>query len=226
MIGGVRRWLLWVALAMLAAPLPAWAEVRLTFWSRDTSNYFPHAFVTLKGTLDATGEPVDISYGFTLDNISPVALFSAVPAHVDITHKRYIAASDAQFQVTITDDQVRAIRAQAAEWDAPKSRWKLNSRNCVHFVAEVARRAGLMVEEPRRLMKKPKSFTRSLIPLNPGRVTVIDLKGSEWWAKAPAEEVFGVPADNKASVLERRMSRAARKAMDAQQADPAPSPQP
>lgn len=186
---------------------PARADVRLTFWSRDTSNYFPHAFITLKGTLDSTGERVDTSYGFTLDSLSPKALFASVPGHIDITNRKYILSSDAQFQVRISDAQYAAIRAQVAQWGAPGSKWNLQRRNCVHFVAEVARRAGLVVVERKALMKKPKSFTQSLISLNPGRVKVINLQGKDYWAKHPTEEIWGVPADNKASVLERRVAR-------------------
>lgn len=203
----VRRAGLAVALALGLVSGAAQADVRLTFWSRDTSDYFPHAFVTMKGTLDATGQVVDTSYGFTLDDISPAALFGPVPAHVDVTHRKYILASDAQFQVRISDAQYAAIMRQVAEWGAPGFKWSLNKRNCVHFAAEVARRAGLVVVEDRKLMKKPKSFTRSLIPLNPGRVTVIGMKGADWFAKAPQESIDGVPADKKASVLERRMGR-------------------
>ncbi len=208
MIGtGLRRLCTALLLALTLVTTPALADVRMTFWSRDTSNYFPHAFITLKGTLDATGEAVDTSYGFTLNDIGPAALFKSVGAHIDITNKKYIRDSDAQFQVRITDAQYAAILAQVAEWGAPGFKWNLNKRNCVHFAAEAARRAGLVVVEDKRLMKKPKSFTRSLIALNPGRVTVIDMGGEAYWAKFPDEEIFGVPADNKASVLERRMSR-------------------
>lgn len=206
----IRRLAAAVALLFTCIASTAQADVRMTFWSRDTSNYFPHAFITLKGTLDATGEAVDTSYGFTLDSIGPAALFGSVAAHIDVTNKKYILGSDAQFQVRITDAQYAAIRAQAEEWGAANSKWNLNRRNCVHFVAEAARRAGLVVVEDKRLMKKPKSFTRSLIPLNPGRVTVINLEGKDYFAKFPDEEINGVPATNKDSVLERRMQRRAK----------------
>ncbi|MFD1787995.1 hypothetical protein ACFSC3_10450 [Sphingomonas floccifaciens] len=203
----VRLWLTALLFSLVIQTVPAAAEVRMTFWSRDTSNYFPHAFFTLKGTLDATGQPIDESYGFTLNDLNPIALFTAVPAHVDHTNKKYIRGSDAQFRIAITDAQYAAIKAQVAEWGAPGSKWSLNKRNCVFFVAEAARRAGLIVVEDKRLMKKPKSFTRSLIALNPGRVTVLDTDAAGYWAKYPKDENFAVPADNKASVLERRMSK-------------------
>lgn len=194
-----------LALASMLIGPDADAKVRMTFWSRDTGRYFPHAFVTLKGTLDATGEPVDTSYGFTLNSLSPMALFTSVGAHIDVTSKRYMRLSDAHFFVEISDDQYRAIEAQAAEWGAKGSRWSLNKRNCVHFVAEAARRAGLTVVEDRKLMKKPKSFTLSLIPLNPGRVTVIGLTATEYWAQQPDQENFGVPEETGGSVLEREV---------------------
>ena len=196
-----------IGLALLGAP--ASAEVRVTFWSRDSGSYFPHAFITLKGTVDSTGEVVDTSFGYTVDDLSPLALFASVPSHIDITNKSYMRDSDAHFQVRVTDEQYAAIRAQVAEWGARGSKWNLNRRNCVHFAAEAARRAGLVVVEDKHLMKKPKSFTRSLIALNPDRVTVIDMSGRDYWAKYPQDESFGVPADNRASVLERRISRRA-----------------
>lgn len=205
--------------------MPAAAEVRMTFWSRNTSNYFPHAFFSLKGTLDSTGQVVDESYGFTLNDMTPIALFASVKAHVDYTTKKYMRGSDAQFRITISDAQYAAIKAQVAEWDAPGSKWNLNKRNCVFFVAEAARRAGLVVVEDKKLMKKPRSFTRSLIPLNVGRVTDIGLQGADYWAKYPEDENMAVPADNKASVLERRM-RTRPKVEDTEAAAPAPVPHP
>lgn len=205
--------------------MPAAAEVRMTFWSRNTSNYFPHAFFSLKGTLDSTGQVVDESYGFTLNDMTPIALFASVKAHVDYTTKKYMRGSDAQFRITISDAQYAAIKAQVAEWDAPGSKWNLNKRNCVFFVAEAARRAGLVVVEDKKLMKKPRSFTRSLIPLNVGRVTDIGLQGTDYWAKYPEDENMAVPADNKASVLERRM-RTRPKVEDTEAAAPASVPHP
>lgn len=196
--------LLALAAALLAVS-PARAEVVLGFWSRDFGSYFPHAFITVKGTVDSTGEVVDTSWGFTLNSLSPKALFAPVKAHIDITAKNYMRASDVHFTVRLTDAQYLAIKQQAAEWGEPGSRWSLGKRNCVHFVAEAARRAGLTVVEDKKLMKKPKSFTRSLIPLNQGRVTLVELKGAEWFAREPGAEVFGVPEKVNGSVLQREV---------------------
>jgi hypothetical protein len=45
--------------------------------------------------------------------------------------------------------------------------YNLNRRNCVHFVAELARTAGLRVENAERLMKRPRSFLLHVRSLNP-----------------------------------------------------------
>jgi len=201
----LRRGLAGLLLMLALVAGEARAEVRMTFWSHDTSTYFPHAFFTLKGTVDSTGEVVDTSYGFTLNSMNPAALFASVKGHIDVTAKTYIRVSDAQFTLTINDAQYAAVKALVAEWGAPTSRWNLQRRNCVHFVAEAARRAGLTVIEDKKLMKKPRSFTRSLIPLNAARVTEINLDGKAYWAAHPEAEVFGVPDKIGGSVLGRRV---------------------
>lgn len=202
---GLRRSLAGLVLVLAIVSGEARADVRMIFWSHDTTTYFPHAFVTLKGVADSSGEVVDTSYGFTVNSTTPMALFASVKAHVDITPKSYIRASEAQFSVRLTDAQYESVKAMIAEWNGPKSRWNLNNRNCVHFVAEAARRAGLVVVEDKKLMKKPRSFTQSLIPLNLGRVTVINMNGRAYWAAHPEDEVFGVPEKIGDSVLGRKI---------------------
>jgi len=205
MITGVRSSIIGLLLAFVFVAVEARAEVRMTFWSHDTSTYFPHAFITLKGTVDSTGEVVDTSYGFTLNSTSPLAIFESVKAHIDITAKNYIRMSDAQFSTLISDEQYAAVKALVMEWGAPGSRWNLEHRNCVHFVAEAARRAGLTVIEDKKLMKKPRSFTLSLIPLNRNRITVIEMNGREYWSAHPEEEVFDIPDKIGGSVLGRKI---------------------
>jgi hypothetical protein len=43
----------------------------------------------------------------------------------------------------------------------------MNRANCVHFVADLARAAGLRVEEVPRLMKRPRSFLLHVREQNP-----------------------------------------------------------
>ena len=47
-----------MALALtFGCALPAQAAVTITFWSHELGNSFPHAFFSLRGTVDATGQP-------------------------------------------------------------------------------------------------------------------------------------------------------------------------
>lgn len=207
-------------LLLLVVAWPAQAAVTLTFWTRELGNYFPHAFVTLKGTTDA-GEPVDTSYGFTARSIGPSMLFGSVKGRIDITNKSYMRRSNALFSVVLTDEQYRAVRRLRDEWDAETgdATYNMNRRNCVHFVGEVARRAGLVVEEPRKLMKRPTSFTRSLAELNPARAQVIEQGAKEYWAVRPEMEIFGVPATGDDPVLDRTVPQTGK--LRAQELEPA-----
>ena len=159
-------------LAALLATLgatPAAAAVEIAFYSRELGgNNFPHAFVSLRGTVDATGERVDTSYGFTARAISPAILFGSVSGEVLVEGPRQIARSDRQFTVTLSDAQYRAVLGVVATWRSrPQPSYNLNRRNCVHFVGELAQAAGLRVEFVRDLMKKPRSFLQHVRSLNP-----------------------------------------------------------
>lgn len=173
-------------LLFLAAIVPAQARVTVTFWSQEFGHNFPHAFFTLYGTTEADGTPVDVSYGFTAKTISPAILMGEVPGRIDLTTDRYIARSNAHFSLTISDAQYAALEALAVEWSAQGDpTYSLNRRNCVHFVAEAMRRAGLTVEEPKKLMKKPRSFTQSIATLNASSVVRIEKPAAEYLASLP-----------------------------------------
>ena len=147
----------------------ALAAVEIAFYSRELGgNNFPHAFVSLKGTVDATGEAVDTSYGFTAKAVTPAILLGSVAGEVVVEGERQIARSDRQFAFTLTDEQYRAVMAVVEEWrNRRQPSYNLNRRNCVHFVGELARAAGLRVEEERRLMRRPRSFLQHVRSLNP-----------------------------------------------------------
>lgn len=179
-----------------ASVAPASARVTITFWSQEFGQNFPHAFFTLYGTLDATGEPVDSSFGFTPKAITPAILFGNVPGRIDYTTDKYIAKSNAHFSTEISDAQYGAILSLVEEWgEKGDHHYSLNRRNCVHFVAEAMRRAGLKVEEPARLMKKPRSFTQSIAVLNTGTVAVIEQPAAAYLATlAPLPTAPSAPA--------------------------------
>ena len=152
-----------LVLVLSIAPDAARAAVELAFYSRDQGVDFPHAFVTLKGTVDATGEAVDVNFGFSPKHISPAVLMGSVGGKVVSVEADYIALSNRHFAVMLSDDQYRAVMAQVDAWRTrPQPNYNLNRRNCVIFVAEIAGAAGIDGSPEPTLMKKPKTFLNLL----------------------------------------------------------------
>lgn len=182
----MRRLLATVSALLLACvPLSAHAAVTITFWSHELGNSFPHAFFTLRGVPDAGGAPVDGDWGFTPVKIGPAILFGPVRGAVEQAKPAYLRGSDAQFALVLTDAQYAAIRALIVEWsDAGDPTYRLETRNCVHFVQEAARRAGLPNVDFPKLMKKPRSYLRAVAAANPG-VTIIGRHGKEYLPTLP-----------------------------------------
>ena len=162
--------LILLSLLLLCAGLttPARAEVVVSFYSHDFGDRFPHAFIVMKGKLDATGEEIDTNYGFTATSVSPAILFGSVKCEVQTSKPDYIAKSDRQFDVTVDDATYARLLAKVAEWrDREQPSYSLNKYNCVHFVMELAEVAGLKVDRKSKLFKKPKSFLMEMRGLNP-----------------------------------------------------------
>lgn len=156
-------------LLLLAVHGPAWAAVEIAFYSRELGgNNFPHAFITLHGTLDATGETVDTSYGFTAHSVTPAILFGSVRGEVVVEGERQVERSDRQFALTLSDERYALVMAVVERWRTlPQPSYNLNRANCIHFVADIARTLGLAVDMDRRLMKRPRSFLQRVRALNP-----------------------------------------------------------
>ena len=156
----IARRLFLALLLLVGLQLPAHALVEIAFYSRELGgNNFPHAFVVLTGTVESTGETVNQRLGFTARAISPAILWGSVSGEVIEEPERQIARSDRQFALTLTDEQYRAVQAVIERWrNAPQPSYNLNRANCVHFVGELARAAGLRVEVEQRLMQRPRSF--------------------------------------------------------------------
>lgn len=93
--------LLLAAAALL--PARAAAAVDLFFYSKEFGGGFPHAFVLLDGTLDATGEKIHVNYGFTATHISPSILVGSVRGEIMSAEADYVGRSDAHFAVTLSD---------------------------------------------------------------------------------------------------------------------------
>jgi hypothetical protein len=164
-----RRLTLAVALFLAALASPAFAAVEIGFYSRELGgNNFPHAFIVLKGSIDATGERIDTSLGFTAHSVTPALLFGSVQGEIVVEGEREIARSDRQFALTLTDAQYRTVMDVVEAWRSrAQPSYNLNRANCVHFVAAVAQALGLHVEHAERLMKKPRSFLQLVRSQNP-----------------------------------------------------------
>jgi hypothetical protein len=144
--------------ALLSVPA-AQAAVEIRFHSKDFGTTFPHAFIVLRGTLDATGEAVDANYGFTPRRvIGPSALFGAVEGTVDSEGPGYVAASNRHFTLVLSDSEYRSVMALVERWRGlPQPSFRLTRRNCVMFVAEVAALLGLTADT-RGLVRRPRAF--------------------------------------------------------------------
>jgi hypothetical protein len=165
---GLRLILLSLLLFCAGLTNPARAEVVVSFYSHDFGDRFPHAFIVMKGKLEATGEVVDANYGFTATSVSPAILLGSVKGEVQTSKPDYIAKSNRQFGVTVDDATYARILAKVAEWrDRKQPSYSLNKRNCVHFVMELAEVVGLKVNRKSKLFKKPKSFLIEVKDLNP-----------------------------------------------------------
>ena len=156
-----------LALLLLVAGWPAAAAVTITFYSHDFGSSFPHAFVLLEGAPDGGGSAVGGNYGFTAKRVTPAILMGSVEGDIESASPAYVANSQPHWRMTLTDGQYATVLAVIAKWNAiPGKSYNLNRRNCVHFVADMARTLGMAVVEPKELMLKPRSFLDDLYRRN------------------------------------------------------------
>jgi hypothetical protein len=180
-------------LLLAASPAAAWASVTITFYSHEFGSSFPHAFVTLAGVDDRTGAKIDANYGFTATHISPAILFGPVKGEIfsrdSVADAQYLKASDPHFRLQLTDEEFDTVKATVAKWAALRQpSYDLNRRNCVHFVADVAATLGMAVEQPKALMKKPRSYLEFLTGANRAWLSS---RSAEILRAAPAAQASG-----------------------------------
>ena len=166
------------------AAVPAQAAVTITFWSHELGNSFPHAFFTLRGIPDAGGAPVDTNVGFTAKSVSPALLMGPVAGKLDIAKPGYVAGSDAQFSVIMSDAQYEAVLRLVDGWSEgkPDSVYRLSDHNCMTFVKEAARIVGLTGLDQPKLMKKPRSYLKAVQAENVSRVRLLGHHGKAYLA--------------------------------------------
>lgn len=158
-------------LATLAFAPAAQAKVTVIFHSFNGSLFFgryPHTFVVFDGTLDKTGERVFENFGFSAKVAGPSVLAGPVEHMIVVEEKKYIDSTNRHFSVVVDDATYRRMKAEVTLWrDAPGKFYDLDTRNCIHFVGRMAELAGLSVEYPEHLLRKPKAWLNLVTGLNP-----------------------------------------------------------
>ena len=159
-----------VVLALLWSG-PALAEVQIHFHSFNGSvvwGRYPHAFIVLEGTLEATGKPVNENYGFSARKVTPAILSGPVEHMVLAETEKNIKKTNRHFSMTLTDREYERVIALVASWQhAPGRFYDLEKRNCIHFVGEIARLLGLKVDYPGDMLRRPKAWLNHITALNP-----------------------------------------------------------
>lgn len=161
---------LFAALFVLV-PQAAQAQVLLSFHSF-TGSYFggryPHAFIVLEGSLEATGEKVNENYGFSAKSVGPSVLMGPVEHGIYTEKQKYITTTNRHFTIKVSDATYRAIVQEMTVWrDAPGKGYDIDNRNCLHFVGRIAQMVGLKVSYPWDLRRKPKEWLNHVATLNP-----------------------------------------------------------
>lgn len=162
--------LLLVALALVWSPA-AFAKVTISFHSFNGSvivGRYPHTFVVLEGTEDATGKPVKANYGFSAKSVSPAVLTGPVEHVIYVEQDKWIAKTNRHITLTLTDEQYRRIEREVDAWrNAPGKYYDLDKRNCIHFVGAIAQIVGLKVDYPKDMLRKPRAWLNHIGKLNP-----------------------------------------------------------
>jgi len=154
-------------------PLPALAAVTIAFHSFNGSylgGRYPHAFIVLEGTLDATGQRVHENYGYSTSAGALSALAGKVPGIIQVEKEKYITSTNTHFTLRISDAQYRMIVAEVNAWrDGPGiKRYDLDHRNCLHFIARIAELVGLRgTAVPQNLVRRPKLYLNLVTRENP-----------------------------------------------------------
>ncbi len=143
------------------------ADVRVTFYSHDFGDHFPHAFFTAQGEL-STGVKIDDKYGFTARQISPAILLGSVKGYISPPSDQYTQQSMPHFTLVLNDEQYGDLMEVVKKWKMiPGKSYNLNKRNCVHFVRDALAVLGYAVNRKSKFFKKPKSFLKEVKTLNP-----------------------------------------------------------
>jgi hypothetical protein len=161
-----------LALIALVWAGPALAAVQIHFHSFNGNVFwgrYPHTFVVLQGTLDATGERVNENYGFSAREVTPAILSGPVEHMVLAESENNIGKTNRHFSITLSDAQYRRIVREVRRWKTyPGAYYDLETRNCIHFVGRIAQLAGVRnVNYPADMLRRPKTWLNHIARLNP-----------------------------------------------------------
>jgi hypothetical protein len=79
----------------------------------------------------------------------------------------YVRQSDSHFTLTISDSEYDRVMATVERWRTRRQpSYDLGTRNCIHFVAEIAASIGMRADTPKKLMRKPRSYLEYLTEAN------------------------------------------------------------
>lgn len=155
----------------LVTPVSASADVLMSFHSFSGSVFsgrYPHTFIVLEGSLDATGERIKENYGFTAREVSRAVLQGPVEHMINVEPDKYITSTKRHFTVRLSDAQYRKVKAEVERWrTAPGKYYDLDKRNCIHFVGAMAQIVGIKVDYPSKMLRKPRQWLDYLAKRNP-----------------------------------------------------------
>ena len=158
-------------LALLLFAGTAQAQVSVSFHSFKGSVFFgryPHTFVVFEGTLDATGEAVNENYGFSAKKVGLSILNGPVEHAIYSEEPKYIHETRRHFTIAVSDATYWRMKAEVAAWrNAPGKFYDLDTRNCIHFAGRIAELAGVRVDYPHKLLRKPRAWLEHITALNP-----------------------------------------------------------
>lgn len=158
------------AVAAFAA-VPAVAQVSISFHSFNGSLLaarYPHTFVVFEGTLDSTGEKINENFGFSAKSVDPSILAGPVAHVIWVETQKHVRTTNTHFTIPISDELYFRMKAEITRWrDAPGKYYDIDKRNCIHFVGRLAEMAGLKVDYPKDLLRKPKAWLNRVGRLNP-----------------------------------------------------------
>ncbi|MEO0462889.1 MAG: hypothetical protein AAF127_07145 [Pseudomonadota bacterium] len=151
---------------------PAFAAVQAHFHSFNGNVFwgrYPHTFVVLEGTLEATGERVNENYGFSARSVTPAILSGPVEHMVLAESAKNIRKTNRHFSITLSDTQYRRIVREVRRWkNYPGKYYDLEKRNCIHFVGKIAQLAGVTkVDYPDDMLRRPKMWLNYIGAKNP-----------------------------------------------------------